>query len=163
NGDALLLTAGEFRWAVVHAVAEAEQGEQFFRALVGMGWAFARELHRQQHIFERGQRRDEVGELKDKADLLVANLSQLIFAHAAEVPAVDLNCAPRWAVEAADQAEQGAFAAAGWPNDADNFARINIHIDAAQRMDDGFAERQVFCQSACADDYSLAVIHASGL
>ena len=158
NGDALLLSAGKLGRAVLHAVAQAEQVEQFFRAPLRVAHGFACELHRQQDVFQRRQRRDQVEELEDEADLLVANFGELVFAHARDVDAVDLDFAMRRAVQPADQTEQGAFAAAGRSDDADDFPRVNVHIHSAQRVDDCFAERQVFRQTARADDEFCTIV-----
>ena len=58
-------------------------------------------------------------ELKDEADLLTAQLRQLVLAQARDVDAVDDDASGRRRVEPGDQAEQRRLAAARRPDDRD--------------------------------------------
>ncbi len=72
--DALLLAAGELRRIVMRAAGQADLVEQ--RAGPRRGVGRARDLHRHRDVLERRERRNEVEELEDEADLLAAQLGE---------------------------------------------------------------------------------------
>ena len=74
--DALLLPAGQLRRIVVRAIGQADLLQQLPRA--GGGVAPAGNLHRHQHVLERGQRRHQVEELEDEPDLLAAQTGEAV-------------------------------------------------------------------------------------
>ena len=96
--DALLLAAGELRRIVMAAVGKADFGEQ--RVARAPGVARAGNLHRHEHVLERGQRRQQVKELKDEADALAAETRERVFVERRDVDAVDHDASARRRVEA---------------------------------------------------------------
>jgi hypothetical protein len=60
NGDALALTAGELVGTLVRVLFKSERAEQGKAALAHLGFRHnARGTHRQQHIVERGELRQQ--------------------------------------------------------------------------------------------------------
>ena len=77
DGDALLLAAGQLRRIVMPAIVQADFVEQRLRARGRV--AAAGDLHRHLDVLDRGQRRHEVEELEDEADLLAAQPRERVF------------------------------------------------------------------------------------
>ena len=102
NRDPLLLAAGELRRIVMPAAGQAHLVEQRVRAAAGV--AAPGNLHRHQDVLARRQRRHQVEELEDEADLLAAQPRESILVERGDVHAVDQNRAGGRRVEAGDQA-----------------------------------------------------------
>ena len=96
-----------------------------------------------QAVLQRGQSGDQVEELKDKADLAVSNVRQLILAHPRDVDAIYFDLAVSRAVQAADDSQKRALATSRWPNDTHHFFREYLQIDPAQRMDEVAAQFKI--------------------
>ena len=79
-------------------------------ARAGVGGAG--DLHRHGDVLVRGQRRDEVKELKHEPDLLAAKPRERVFVEASDIDVIDQHGAGRGRVEPRDQAEQCGFPAA---------------------------------------------------
>ena len=107
---ALLLAARELRGVVVAAVAEADALEQRVAAPARV---LAAQLERHLDVLARRERRDQVERLEHEADPRGAQPRALVLAQAREVVAVEQHAPARRAVEAREQAEQRALAAAG--------------------------------------------------
>ena len=90
---ALLLAARELRRVVMAAVRQARPRRAAPRARAPRA-GHARDLHRHQHVLERRQRRDQVKELEDEADLLAAQPRERVLAERRDVDAVDRRCVP---------------------------------------------------------------------
>ena len=85
NGHTLLLTARHLIRAVVHARAKTDRLEGEFAALLADLCRNAAVHHRQHHVFERIHARQQVEPLKDKAELLAAQVRQLVALQARDV------------------------------------------------------------------------------
>src|SRR5688572_3076159 len=92
----------------------------------------ASDFHRHENVFERRQRRYEVKELEDEADLLAAQPRKIVLPQFRDVGAVDHDLAGAGLVESRDQAEQRRLAASGWAYDRDEAARGNGEIKGMQ-------------------------------
>ena len=103
--DALLFAARELRRIVVRAAGQAHLVEQRPRPPSRIGRA--RNFHRYRDVFVRGQRRNQVEELKHESDFLSPQLRQRVFAQARDVDAVDQHVPARRRVEPRDEPEQG--------------------------------------------------------
>ena len=90
DGDALLLSAGEFGREFVGLVFDFHQAEQFHGAVTAFteGGCGAK-IHGQHHVFERGQRGKQLEELKDHADGTSAPDGELVFAKLLDLFAAD--------------------------------------------------------------------------
>ncbi len=128
EGDALLLAAGELDGVVMHAIAEADAGEQLAGA--GQAVAFGVEFVREENVFERGEGGDELIGLEDEADGLAADLGKLVLGQVADGGAVEMHVAGGGCVEAGEQAEQGGFAAAGCAHDGDELTFGDGEVEA---------------------------------
>ncbi len=87
--DALLLAAGELRRVVMAAAREPDFTQKRRRARGG-AWT-AGDLDRDEDVFKRGQRRQQMEELKDKPDLRAAKPCECVLAEAGDVDPVDQN------------------------------------------------------------------------
>ena len=81
--DALLLAARQLRRIVMTAIVQSDFVEQRLRARRGI--ATAGDLHRHLDVLDRRQRRHQVEELKDEADLLAAQPRQRVFIEPGDV------------------------------------------------------------------------------
>src|SRR5262249_16657163 len=87
----------------------------------GVGGRFrdATDFHRHRDVLVRSQRRNQVEELEDEADLLAAQSRQAVLVEPRDVHVVDEHRAGRGGREPGDQPEQGRLAAARRPDDGD--------------------------------------------
>ncbi len=142
--DALLLTARQLVRKVVKALAEADDLERLHGAAVTLG-----RLHLRPAVVEQGQLdvverrgpRQQVEALEHEPDLLVADDGQLVLRHARDVLAVEEVVAARGAVEAPEDVHQRRLAGPRRSRDGDELAGLDVHVRAAQRADDHFADR----------------------
>ena len=134
DGDALLFAAGHLRREVVEAAAEPDEVEGLFGGHGGAG-----DLGDQGDVFAGGKARNQVVELKDKADGVAAVLREGRLVGCAQIPAAVKQRARSGRVEPPNVVEQGGLAAAGRAEQDDEFAGMKIEIDAGQRGDRGFA------------------------
>ncbi len=109
NGDALLLAAGERVRAVVGALGHAEVVEQFHGTPAGRSRRCVIDLHRDLDVLCRGEERNEVRLLKDKAEVLAPKCAQghqraLGFQHG---HASNIDPTPGWGIDQADGRKQG--------------------------------------------------------
>ena len=107
--DALLLAARELRGVVVRSSAETDFRDQPAGAAPHV--IDAGNLHRHRHVFKRGQRGNEMKELKDEPDFLAPEPRERVFVELGDVDAVDRHVARRWGVEAGNEPEQCRLAA----------------------------------------------------
>ena len=89
DGNALLFAAGELRRIVMRAIGEPDFPQQLACAVSRI--ATAGDLHRQQHVIERRERRDQMKELEYEPDLLAPESGELVFAQSGDVRTVDLD------------------------------------------------------------------------
>lgn len=99
----LLLAAGELAGQVVCAVSETDPGEG------GAGFGFVghgMEILGQHDVFERGEIRDQMKLLEDKANLVGSKAVKLGCGHGRDIDTVDAEFAGGGAVETADEIDQ---------------------------------------------------------
>lgn len=113
--DALLLATRQLRRVVVPTVLEPDFIEQAPRSTGRV--CLSRDLHRHHHVFERGQRRNQVKELKHESDHRASKPGQIVLAQARDVPVTDRDTAGCRRVESGNQSEQRRLAAARRPSD----------------------------------------------
>src|SRR5207302_2402826 len=133
DGHPLLLTAGELHWIVMAARLEPDGLQQLVRFRVGFG--IAGQLHRNRNVFARGQSGDQMERLKHKADLLQAQLRELVVRQLRDVPSVNRDGAGRGSVHAADEPQQGGLPASGRPDDGKKLLGGNVERDVIQDGD----------------------------
>jgi hypothetical protein len=120
---------------MLQTIAQADAFKQRAGARDPRGDIPAGELVRQQDVFLSGQGREQLVTLENETNLPTSDKSQFVFAQPGDVDAVEDNGSRGGGIEAGEQSEQGAFAAAGGPHDGDKLAGRDIEIDAAEDVD----------------------------
>src|SRR5207248_1038498 len=110
DGDALELAARKLGGTVVDAVAEAECLEQRHGHALETSEALSVEQKGDGDVLPRGQRREQVEELEDEAQLMASQVRQLVVVELGDVDAADPDVPGGGRVEAAHEMEQGALA-----------------------------------------------------
>jgi hypothetical protein len=138
EGDALLLAAGELDGVMIHAVTEADAGEELAgaREAIAGGVEFVRE----EDVFERGERGDELIGLEDEADGLAADLGELVLGEIADCGPVEMDVAGGGRVKAGEEAQERGLAAAGRAHDGDELAPGDGEVEA---LEDVYGARAV--------------------
>ena len=102
HGDALLLTAGELRRVVLHAVRHADPLERLLHALLALLGGHAAVGERQLDVLVHREVADQVERLEDEADLPVADARPLgegevghLLAVEQYLPSVGVSSSPR--------------------------------------------------------------------
>ena len=103
--------------------------------------------HSRNHdVFERGEFGEELVELKDESDMLVAEVGQFATVERQHVGTVDKEATGIGLVERADDLKQRGFARAAWAYDTDNFAFLDVEVDALEHLEwaEGFPDSVEF-------------------
>jgi len=103
--------------------------------------------HSRNHdVFERREFGEELVELKDESDVPVAEVGQFATVERQHVGAVDKEAARIGLVERADDLEQRGFARAAGAYDTDNFAFLDVEVDALEHLEwaEGFPDSVEF-------------------
>jgi acyl-CoA thioesterase I len=154
QGDALLLAAGELHGIMVEAASEADAVEQFagaFGSVTCPRGQATRQFHGQEHVFLGGERGDEVIRLEDEPDFAAAHLRHAVFVEVGDVFAIQDHLARSGGIEAGEEAEQGALAAARGSHDGGELAARDIEIDAFEDVHPVSAGGNGFSKSADLD------------
>ena len=134
DADALLLPAGQLVGVGVRAVQQPDEVEQLGDAPVAVGLGPAGDLERERDVAGDGPRREQVELLEDHADVAALEL-QLALGERRDVGAVDDQLPGRHALEAVDQAHEGALAGTGVPDDAEDLPGLDGEAHAVDRTD----------------------------
>ncbi len=134
QGDALLLAPGELARAVLEPVAESDLLEELLRLLLQGRAAHASDEAGHHDVLEGGELGEQVMELEDEADALVAECRELTARELGDVAALAGDRTRCGQVEGAEQVEQGALAGARRADDADHLSRRDHEVDAAQHL-----------------------------
>jgi hypothetical protein len=132
DGDALLFAAGELRRKMQEAFAQADAAKGLGSLMFIRG---AVKILREHDVFNRGEIRDEVKLLKDKADSLSTKTRKARFVETAHVDTVDDGAAVRERIEAAKDIDESGLTGTGRAHDGDPFARFDAEGDAIERAD----------------------------
>ena len=89
---------------------------------------------RHQHVFQGREFGQQVVELEDEAERLVAQLIAALRRQVVDASAVEEDFALVGPVEGAEQVQQRALAGAGGADDAEELARLDLQIEAAQHF-----------------------------
>ena len=135
--DPLLLAAGQLRRPVVSPVGQADEVEQPRRSRRPVAPRDALEQHRQLDVLPGGQVGEQVacGLLPDEAEHLAPVAGPFGGAHLADPVAGDDDTSGGRDVEAAEDAQQRALAAARRTDDGDELTRLDRQVEALQRDD----------------------------
>ncbi len=130
--DPLLLAAGELGGEMVDAVAQPDPVEQHACALAHGRVAPLGDDRGQGHVLLRGERREQVEELEDEADVVAAQLGQLLVVEPLVVAAGDGDRPGGRRFERPDDVQQGALPGARRSHDRDHLARLDHEVDAVE-------------------------------
>ena len=89
---------------------------------------------RHEDVFEGGEFGQQVVELEDEAEGLVAQLVAAARRQVVDALAVEMDLALVGPVEDAEQVQQRALAGAGGADDAQELARMHLQVEAAQHF-----------------------------
>ena len=99
----------------------------------------AGDRERQLHVLLGVQHREQVVELEDEADVLAAQLRQLVVVHPGDLLAGDRDRSARRLVEPGEDVHQRRLARARRAHDGRQLAALDLERDAAERVDRGLA------------------------
>ena len=120
-----------------HLPSEMSGGQQqrvaIARALapLSLGPA-AGEIHRQHGVLQRGQRRQQLEELKHDADALASPDGEFLLAHQIDPATVDRDRPRGRPIDSGDHVHDRRLATPGGPDDRDHVAGLDGQIDPAQ-------------------------------
>jgi hypothetical protein len=100
----------------------------------------AGEVHGQDDVLQQVEGGQELEELEDDAHVYATPEGQFIFAHGDEGTAVDEDIAAGGVVYAGDHVEQGGFAVAGFADNGDEFAGVDVERDFVEDGDFAVAD-----------------------
>lgn len=132
DGYTLTLAAGKFVGSVFGATGETDAIECVFGGCAGKGATSIDQRHHD--VFEGCRALNQVECLEHESDLTISQISQLAIGECLDSPAVELEGAATRSKQAAEDVHEGALAAAGCADDADELALANGNIHTIQRV-----------------------------
>ena len=117
-----------------HAVGEAQEIQYLLRFPLRGGGFLPGDQRRYHHVLQRRELRQELVELEDEADVLVAESGQLLATEAARLRAVYNEAPAIRRVQRADNLEQGGLARAAGAYDRHDLARVDGQVDSLQHL-----------------------------
>src|SRR5579871_543365 len=97
---------------MLQALAQSNIAQEFCRAVFHLRKILTRDHGRHRHIFKRSELRQEMMELKDKSNALVAEGALFLVVHLRSVASFDHDLAIARGVECAEQVQQRTLAGA---------------------------------------------------
>src|SRR5258708_13162414 len=85
-------------------------------------------------VLLRRQRGNQVDRLEDHADLVVAHGGQFALAHGGDIHPIDQDLPAGWIIQPRDDAQECAFARAGWPKNGDKLSTRDLKADAPKDL-----------------------------
>ena len=128
--DALLLTAGELRRIVLHAMRHADALQRLMHALLALRAGHAAIGERQLDVLIHRQIADQVERLEDEADLAIANARPLAQLQTLDGFAVQDVGAVGRRIEQPEDREQRRLPAARGSRDRKIFALLDVQVNA---------------------------------
>jgi hypothetical protein len=132
DGDALLLAARHLGRLVVETFGQAQTGQQFPCPLACVGERRGGDAHRQGHVVQRRELRQQVVELIDEAELGQAHARALALRQVGAVHPVDQDAAAVGMLQQAGGVQQRRLARTGWADQPDQFAGTDVEVHAPQ-------------------------------
>ena len=132
DGHALALAARELVGAVVHAVLEPHRLERLHGAVATLLAGDAAVDERELHVGEGGGPGEQLEGLEDEADLVVAQVGELVVGELLHVLPVDPVGAGGGGVERADEVHEGRLARARLPHHRHPLAAPHVEGDAVE-------------------------------
>src|SRR5579871_1179974 len=114
---------------MVEALPELHQFQEIAGALVNLLPLEALQVERQGDVFDAGQARQEIEELKDEADLVASKASQVVIGERRHGLTINANLAGRGSVQSADEIQERGLPGARGAHDGDHFAALDLQVD----------------------------------
>src|SRR5207344_9413 len=149
DGDALLFAAGELGRIVMLAVGKSDFDEESVSSPRCV--ARAGNLHRDKHVFQRSQRREQMKKLKDEADALATETREGVFVESRDVHSVEDDASFRRRIEPRQEPEQRGLPAAGRTGDCQDASRRNREVEWVQDRQRAAAARHALADAAKLD------------
>ena len=130
DGNTLLLTAGELRREILHALSQTHLPQHRFRIE-----RIPADLCGKLDIFFGSQVAHQIVELEHESHVIPTVGSQLLFIIGRDLGAVQPRTAAGEGVHAAEDVEDGGLAGAGRPDDHTEFPSPDLKADIMQRFD----------------------------
>jgi len=132
DGDALLLTSGQFVGESLGRLGYTELLEQLRCLGSSIGTAAAIERKREAHVLARRQCRQQIEKLKYETELAAPEVGSGGLVHSNDVGAVMNHVARRRQFEARENAQQGRFSRAATTDENDDLAYVDTQIYAGE-------------------------------
>src|SRR6266446_732162 len=94
-------------------------------------------MQRQRDVLQGIQRWQQIEKLENEADLVAPDAREIVVGKLAELLALDLDLAGSRTIQAPYQVQKRRFARAGWPDNRDHLALLDLKIHFLERH--GFA------------------------
>ncbi len=152
NGCALTLATGELMRTVRQTLAQPHALQDLACAI--LRFARVHPTHEQRHgdVFQRRELGQQVMELVDEADRVVAQLAPFLLAEQMNVLAVDEDLATRRLVEPAEDLQQRRFSGTRSADDREPLAREDRDIHGRQHFQRGGPLLELSCDVACLEN-----------
>ena len=134
NGYTLLLTAGELVGLVSGTVGQSHELKQFTGTFPCILRLPACDIGRNHDVLQCGKLREKLMELEDEAQVLVAEVAQPVGRQSADIHSVYDDRPAVGLVQCAEYLQQSGLSGSGRPDDADDFAFVNVQVDAFQHL-----------------------------
>ena len=138
----LFFSSREFGGFVVDAVAEVEVVEQFLGTHFGLLFVFASDESRDADVFECGKLGQELVELEDETEMLVAKSGDVLVFQSCHVDAIDDDGAAVGCIEGTHDLEKGSLTRSRGTDDADHLALADVEVNAFEHLEgaEGFGD-----------------------
>src|SRR5262249_37294707 len=140
-GGPLHLAAGKLPRLVLEAMAQADAVEQLGGAVPQLAAAAqpaedrVADHLRHQHVLQRVELRQQMIELEDVTERLIAEQIALVGGQVIDATAIEIDSPLVWPIQRAEQVQERALAGAGGADDAEKFAACQLEIEPAQDWD----------------------------
>jgi len=165
----LLLTAGQLRRVVLHAVGHPDLLECLLNALLPVRGGHPAIGERKLHVLVDGQVADEVEGLEDEADLAVPDAGPVRRREVGHRPAVEHVLAVRGRIQEAEDGEQRRLAASRGPGNRDVFSLQNVEMHVGQGVGlhlvgvEDLLDALELNQGAAVACHAVSVVEGSGV
>src|SRR5438105_5641596 len=107
------------------------------------------QLQRQFDILECGQHRDKIERLKDKADMLVAPMCDLLITELSQICPEHLNVAGGWLIHCGYEVQQRRFTGSRRAHQRSEIASLDLDIHFLERNYVKLIANELFASLAC--------------
>src|SRR5262249_14929356 len=132
---ALLLAARQLAGSMPNAVTEADGLQDLRRAILGLALRHSLDERRHRDVLEGRELGQQVMELEDEADGLVAERRERRGARGEDVATLKPHETVRRQIERAEHVEEGRFPGARRTDDGNALAGIDVEVDAFEDRD----------------------------